>query len=709
MSAAGLDALHPVLIHHIASTLRWPGLRPLQEEAAAPLVAGEDAILLAPTAGGKTEAAAFPILSRMAAEEWSGVSVLYLCPIKALLNNLEPRLAEYAAWLGRRVAVWHGDVGQSARRRLIADPPDILLTTPESLEAMLVSRGVDTAAFLGGVQAVIIDEVHAFAGDDRGWHLSAVLSRLETLTGRRLQRIGMSATVGNPQALLAWLQGGREDRPGRVLSPGVTPGTVAQADITVDYVTSVAAASLLLSKLHQGEKRLVFVDSRRRAEELGAALRERGVQVYLSHSSLSADERRRAEDAFANDRDCIIVATSTLELGIDVGDLDRVIQIGTPGTVSSFLQRLGRTGRRAGTSRNCLLITIDDEDGLIHTLGLLQAWSQGYVEKVTPPPLPMHLAAQQFLAAALSNGTINLGTWRRLWAATPLMSEEALGIPPEHILDHLISSGMLETDGGQAFIGVEAEKAFGRRHFMELLSAFTTPPVFTVTDGRYDIGTVELRTMLSASASGASSPAAPMTLSLAGRFWKMTSIDWRRHRLLVERSDTGSVTRWGSVSRGFGTEVTAGMLAVLRGQDPAGVTLTRRATEMIGHLRDDYAEFTPSTDGMIYRPTSRETAYGQLWTWAGTAANQQLVSDLGPDLGMELAPQRQRIRHDRIFIHPDIAESELRTRIRESRDLPPEQRPLPEINEDALDELKFSQALPREWAMQVLAVRLVSE
>lgn len=707
MSATGLDALHPVLIHHIASTLRWPGLRPLQEEAAAPLAAGEDAILLAPTAGGKTEAAAFPVLTRMAAEEWSGVSVIYLCPIKALLNNLEPRLGEYAAWLGRRAAVWHGDVGQSARRRIIADPPDILLTTPESLEAMLVSRGVDAAGFLGGVNAVIIDEVHAFAGDDRGWHLSAVLSRLEALTGRRLQRIGMSATVGNPQTLLSWLQGGRDDRPGRVLSPGVEPGTVASADITVDYVTSVAAASLLLSKLHQGEKRLVFVDSRRRAEELGTALHERGVRVYLSHSSLSADERRRAEDAFANDRDCIIVATSTLELGIDVGDLDRVIQIGTPGTVSSFLQRLGRTGRRAGTSRNCLLITIDDEDGLIHTLGLLEAWSRGYVEEVAAPPLPMHLAAQQFLAAALSDGTINLGTWRRLWAATPLMSEEALGIPPERILNHLISSGMLETDGGQAFIGVQAEKAFGRRHFMELLSAFTTPPVFTVTDGRYDIGTVELRTMLSASASCASGPAAPMTLSLAGRYWKVTSIDWRRRRLVVERSDTGAVTRWGSVSRGFGAEVTVGMLAVLRGQEPAGVTLTRRASEMLGHLRDDYVEFTPS-GGFLYRPSTAETSHGHLWTWAGTAANQQLVADLGPDLGVELAPQRQRIRHDRISIHYGVAESELRERIAQARSLPPGDRPLPEVNEDALDELKFSQALPAEWAVRVLAARLVS-
>lgn len=708
MSSSGLDVLHPVIIHHIASTLRWPGLRPLQEQAAAPLAAGEDAILLAPTAGGKTEAAAFPILSRMASEEWSGVSVLYLCPIKALLNNLEPRLDGYAAWLGRRVSVWHGDVGQSSRKRIITDPPDILLTTPESLEAMMVSRGVNAAEFLGGVNAVIIDEVHAFAGDDRGWHLSAVLSRLEELTGHPLQRIGMSATVGNPESLLSWLQGGRYDRPGHVLAPGIEPGIVAQADITLDYVSGVSSAALLLSKLHQGEKRLVFVDSRRMAEELGAALHERGAQVYLSHSSLSADERRRAEDAFANDRDCIIVATSTLELGIDVGDLDRVIQIGTPGTVSSFLQRLGRTGRRAGSLRNCLLITIDDEDGLIHTLGLLQAWSQGFVEQVTPPPLPMHLAAQQFLAAALSNGTINLGTWRRLWAATPLMTEEILGIDPAEILQHLISSGMLETDGGQAFIGVEAEKAFGRRHFMELLSAFTTPPVFTVTDGRYDIGTVELRTMLSASASKTSGTSAPMTMSLAGRYWKVTSIDWRRRRLRVEKTDTGAVTRWGSTSRGFGAEVTAGMLAVLRGENPAGVAVTRRAAEVLGHLREEYAALTPSS-GFLYAPSVNETSHGQLWTWAGTVANQQLVADLGPGLGEELAPQRQRIRHDRIFIHYGVPESAVRERVNRARGLSAGDRPLPEVNEDALDELKFSQALPAEWALRVLQTRLITE
>ncbi len=216
---AGFDILDPVLQHHVVNSLGWPGLRPLQDEAAEPIVGGSDAILLAPTAGGKTEAAMFPLLTRMQTEHWTGISVLYICPLKALLNNLQPRLAEYAAWLGRGAMTWHGDVAQSVRGRIKRDRPDILLTTPESLESMLVSENVDAAQLLGGVQAVVVDEVHAFAGDDRGWHLLAVLARLESLLGRKLQRVGMSATVGNPDELLGgWLQG-RAERPGLVVSP----------------------------------------------------------------------------------------------------------------------------------------------------------------------------------------------------------------------------------------------------------------------------------------------------------------------------------------------------------------------------------------------------------------------------------------------------------------------------------------------------------
>src|SRR6266498_2654812 len=208
------DALDPVLLHHIVNSLGWRDLRPLQEAAVTPLLRGDDALLIAPTAAGKTEAAIFPLLTRMTADKWSGTSLLYVCPLKALLNNLQPRLERYIGWIGRRAAIWHGDVGSSARKALLWDRPDVLLTTPESLESMLVSTNVDHRLFFEGLQAVVVDEVHAFAGDDRGWHLLAVLERLTHLIGRPLQRVGLSATVGNPPELLRWLQGsGHGTRP----------------------------------------------------------------------------------------------------------------------------------------------------------------------------------------------------------------------------------------------------------------------------------------------------------------------------------------------------------------------------------------------------------------------------------------------------------------------------------------------------------------
>ena len=191
------------------SSTHWagPSLRALQEEAAGPVLDGTDALLLAPTAGGKTEAAVFPLLTAMETRRWSGLSVIYVCPLKALLNNLLPRLSAYAGWLGRRAAIWHGDVGAAARQRLLRDPPDVLLTTPESLEAMLISLKVSHEQLFSGLRAVVVDEVHAFAGDDRGWHLLAVLERLTRVTGRPIQRIGLSATVGNPSELLGLAAG----------------------------------------------------------------------------------------------------------------------------------------------------------------------------------------------------------------------------------------------------------------------------------------------------------------------------------------------------------------------------------------------------------------------------------------------------------------------------------------------------------------------
>lgn len=401
----------------------WKRLRPLQQESLDHFSPGTDSLLVAPTAGGKTEAALFPLLTAMEEQGWSGLSVIYICPLKALLNNLEPRISQYAGWLGRTVRVWHGDVSANRRQAVLRDPPDILLTTPESLESMLISTGVDHRRLLGDVRTVIVDEVHAFAKDDRGWHLLCVLERISHMTGRPLQRLGLSATVGDPDGLLSWLQGAGE-RPARIVVP--ESDTDRPPEIELDRVGTLANAAKIISLLHRGEKRLVFCDSRQTVEELGQALRELGVTVFLSHASLSVEERRRAEEAFSEAGDCVIVSTSTLELGIDVGDLDRVIQINAPWTVSSLLQRLGRTGRRPGQDRNCLVLALSEEDTLT-AAGLLLLWSTGYVEPSLPPPNPRHIVAQQILALTLQEGAISDGIWPDWWNGHPLLDPPTPG------------------------------------------------------------------------------------------------------------------------------------------------------------------------------------------------------------------------------------------------------------------------------------------
>lgn len=691
--SAGFGQLHPAIQHHVANTLGWNDLRPLQRDAVEPLTAGRDALLIAPTATGKTEAAIFPLLTRMADHHWTDVSVLYLCPLKALLNNLEPRLGDYAEWMGRTAAVWHGDVDSTGRRQIQVARPDILLTTPESLESMMVSEKVDARAFLSGVRAVVIDEVHAFAGDDRGWHLQAVLARLEHLLDRQLQRIGMSATVGNPTELMHWVQGSPGAVPSRpaglIIAPNTTGPSVAVAtpEVTVDVVGTVDNAATVLAALHLGEKRLVFVDSRRQAEELGAALRARGVTTFLSHSSLSVAERRESEHAFARARDCVIVATSTLELGIDVGDLDRVIQIDAPRTVSSFLQRLGRTGRRAGSTRNCLFLCLQP-DTLMVTLGLLQRWSQGWVEPVRPPPSPHHIAAQQILAAALAEHGFGLSEWRARWGSLPLM-----GPSSDRILQYLRDEGFLDVDGGIAFIGPAAEKHFGRRHFMELLAVFAAPPQFTVLAGRREVGSVGVEVLLD-------DTVGTRLLLLGGRSWKVTHIDWRRRQCFVEPVAEGGKARWASIPAGLSFEIAGGMREVVLGEVPMGVTLTKRAIDALIEARADLAPFA-SYAGLVLQRTSRGD--WRWWTWGGMKVNRTLQAWL-PDL----ADPTQRLNEAWLRLYPDLTASGIAERLAVARTIEG-QRPLPAVDLAALRGLKFNEALPHDLAVRTLSQRMVDE
>src|SRR5882724_8144518 len=180
----GIERLHPHLQHAIVHDLGWRSLRPVQDLTIDAVLDGCNSVVLAPTAGGKTEAAIFPLLSRILTENLRPVSVLYVCPIRALLNNQEERLQSYARMVGLEVFKWHGDVSDSRKQRFRDSPAHFLMTTPESLEVMLISPRTDAKVVFQGLSAVVIDEIHAFAGDDRGAHLAALIERLVALCGR---------------------------------------------------------------------------------------------------------------------------------------------------------------------------------------------------------------------------------------------------------------------------------------------------------------------------------------------------------------------------------------------------------------------------------------------------------------------------------------------------------------------------------------------
>ncbi len=610
---SSVEKLDPLVQHHIVNTLGWRELRQLQELSIEPILRGDHSLLIAPTAGGKTEAAFLPVLSRICSESWPPLSVLYICPLKALLNNLAVRLDRYTTMVGRSSAVWHGDIPSGDRARIRRQAPDVLLTTPESLESMLVSTKPEGREMLKSVRVVIVDEIHAFASDDRGWHLLAILERLCRMSGREIQRIGLSATVGNPEQLLDWLAGHCEGQRTVTMPP---PESALAAEVTMDYVGNLENAAIVISRLHRGEKRLVFCDSRSQVEELAGRLRSLSVRTFVSHSSLGVEERREAEAAFSEGADCVIVATSTLELGIDVGDLDRVIQIDAPNTVASFLQRVGRTGRRPGQPRNCLFLATSP-NSLLRACAIVQLWRDGFVEPVEPPPVPLHVFVQQLMTLALQLNGLGVRDWRRWLGRLPPfrdLTDSDVG----EILDHMLRENILFSDGIRLSLGDQAHAEFGRRHFMELLSVFTTPPMMTVWHGNRELGHVDQISVVRAK------PDEPVILSLGGRGWRVQTIDWTARKAFVEPAETKGRSSWLGVRRGVSYWIARAVHRLLT-SDAGDPSWSRRTEEQMAALRIDYAFLKPDADVLVSDPSTGR------WEWhtlAGSGLNQVLAQSL---------------------------------------------------------------------------------
>jgi ATP-dependent Lhr-like helicase len=546
---------------------------------------------------------------------------------------------------------------------------------------MLVSLKSDPAALFRQLRAVVVDELHSFAADDRGWHMLAVLERVSRLAGRELQRIGLSATVGNPQYLLRWLSSG-STVPGHVIHPAVDDAK--EPKVQLDFVGSIRNAAIVISRLHRGEKRLVFVDSRARAEEIGAELRKLETKAFVTHSSLSKEQRTRAEQAFQSEPDCVIVATSILELGIDVGNLDRVIQIDAPPIVASFLQRMGRSGRRANTERNCLLLATHDF-GLLQAAGLLRLWAQGYVEDVIPPPIPYHVFVQQILTLVLQNSDFVRSDWQA-WIGKVQAFADMRGGPAEEIIAFALERNLLCEDGGRLGLGAEAERRLGHKHFSELLSIVASQPLFMVRFGRFEIGFVH-------PLSFASTRNGQAILALGGRGWRLLYVDWLRKLAHVEPVQESGRSRWVGSSVPLSPDLCASIRSVL--QDGGRHSpWSRRATDRVTELRQDLSKCCGDGSVILRRKQSLEW-----WTFAGLATNQTLVQYLHPYF-------KSTLRADNLWINlpSDTSVEQLKDAIQrvQSIDAPPDWS----LHQRAADLLKFGDLMPERLLRDMIMARI---
>ena len=515
------------------SRLGWTSLRPVQEEAGAALLESDNAVILAPTAGGKTEASIFPTLAMLLDQPGDTVGALYIAPIKALLNNQEERLGTYTEMVGLRRFVWHGDATATQKKKFLNEPCELLMTTPESLEVMLVSSTVPVAKLFRHLRIVIVDEVHAFAGTDRGAHCLSVLERIARYTENDIQRVGLSATVGNPEAILRWLTGSSK-RKGRVVEPPKKP---APRKLAVTLCPSTADIAAAASAEAAGNKSLFFCESRSLTEAVAQRMRARDTDVFVHHSSVSKEERVDAERNFNEGSNVCIACTSTLELGIDVGDLDRVFQANAPSTVSSFLQRMGRTGRREGTVASTSFFVEDLEIGL-QAIALIELAKAGWVESVPELTRCWPVMVHQLLAMTLQFGAITAeDAWQQLSTVKDLSGISRAEY--DELVAHMLRENFLYETSGQLAMGDKAEKVYGRKNFMELYAVFSSPVRYRVlTAQKQEIGTLEQNFVDSLVDS-------VTTFLLGGRAWVAEHVNHSDRTVRVQPAPGGRRPSWG--------------------------------------------------------------------------------------------------------------------------------------------------------------------
>lgn len=622
----------------------WQALRSVQNAAAEAIFNTDDNVLLtASTASGKTEAAFFPILTLLDEDPPHSVGVLYIAPLKALINDQFGRLSELCEEAGIQVTRWHGDVSHAQKRRLLRKPSGILQITPESLESLMINKHMEIPSLFGDLRFIVIDEVHSLLRGDRGMQTFCLIERMCRLADCRPRRIGLSATIGNPEeagrllgagsgrrTLIPRIEGGREVWR---LSMEHFFNSGPQADEgrqLIDAAPVLEEASDTAPKAadpgigyifehSRGRKCLIFTNSREECEALCQSLRQyceanhEPDRFLIHHGNLSASYRESAEEEMKDDDSLLSVcATATLELGIDIGRLERAFQVDAPFTVSGFLQRMGRTGRRGDPCEMWFVMREDHPEPramlpklipwyLIQGIALVQLYiEERFVEPPRTQRLPFSLLYHQTMSTLASCGEMTpaeLATRVLTLSSFHLITQDDYRI----LLRHLIKIGHIDqTENGGLIVGLEGERIVNNYKFY---AVFQENVEYAVRAGAEELGTI------------VKPPPIGDKIAIAGRVWVVEEVDHRRREVCCTLVKGNIPAYFGDVAGDIHTRILERMYGVLKEQNSYPY-LMRHAVCRLQEARESFAK-----SGMRDHPLVH--LGGNMWAlfpWLGSYA-----------------------------------------------------------------------------------------
>jgi ATP-dependent Lhr-like helicase len=591
----------------------WEQLRPIQTAAIAKILASDDNFILASrTASGKTEAAFLPILSKVNFND-SGVQVLYISPLIALINDQFYRIEELCKNLDVPVTKWHGEANKTLKERLIKQPNGIVLITPESLEAMFVNKPYNVKQLFSNLKYIVIDEIHSFIGTDRGIQLKSILSRLQKVNSKSFSIVGLSATIGDYDEAKKFT--GDEFKTKVLLDR-----TAKEINALFRYFKNKneELPLELLKDLYietKDNKVLIFPNSRGRAEEVAVKLRKisdrvKGHPNYFSHHSSVDREVREYVEYFAknnNRHNFCIACTSTLELGIDIGTVDEVVQIDATHSIASLIQRVGRSGRKEGESSN-LYLYATNEWSLLQSIACWLLYKEGFIEPPQKNLKPFDILVHQALSITKGHSGILLTELVNQLKENAAFKEIELSEIDE-ILKYLLEIDFLEKLQHEVIIGVEGEKVVNSRDFY---SVFKTEENFKVVNAGNTIGEI---------------PFSPQIIEdenilLSAKIWKIKLIDHKAKKIEVIPTKDGKKPMFFGGGAIIHQRIREKMFEVLYSKTEYNF-LDQPSCDETEIMRKDFSVFNIN-DLQSERPLLTAEKHLQLFTFTGTRVNRTI-------------------------------------------------------------------------------------